>query len=472
MEYCPWGTLSSYIKKKRDLNELGGMHEPLVRHLLAQLSSALQALRDRNIIHRDLKPQNILLLPPDQHPQCNCHRLSQQLGCEHATSWPLIKLSDFGFARQLEQQDLADTLCGSPLYMAPEVLDHRRYNSKADLWSIGVLLYEMICGTLPFQARNAIELLHLIKSSTGITFPSPNSSRDIIHSFTSRRRTSTVTSHEGPISSPRSINMPRSDAYRESHGSKSYSPNLTRTSRSYNDSGKSFSSTVSSSMKELVVSLLRIDPVERISFEEFFLHPCVRFCSASSSVLESPIDETPSTTPSLIRSRSETLDSSLMLPASLEDHSTFDLEKEMGSLLKRGLCRRPSVGTSLVSTSPLLHHFLRIQHSHASQAPLVSEPHSPASHHSASVQYSNSSPVLRSFKSRSETPVDEVFKMDELETPTSTHSLHAELPFASNSKSFVQRLPVSNDQKEVKKEEEDDVDDGFVLVPYPTLGFY
>src|SRR5690606_19834846 len=74
--------------------------------------------------------------------------------CAGLPSLPMLKLADFGFARVLPSTSLADTLCGSPLYMAPEMLRFERYDAKADLWSVGTVLYEMITGRAPFRARN------------------------------------------------------------------------------------------------------------------------------------------------------------------------------------------------------------------------------------------------------------------------------------------------------------------------------
>lgn len=61
---------------------------------------------------------------------------------------PSLKIADFGFARALGPQLMAETLCGSPLYMAPEVLLSQRYDAKADLWSVGTIMYEMVCTVL------------------------------------------------------------------------------------------------------------------------------------------------------------------------------------------------------------------------------------------------------------------------------------------------------------------------------------
>ena len=83
----------------------------------------------------------------------------------------MLKVADFGFARFLPQAMMAETLCGSPLYMAPEILSYQKYDSKADLWSVGAVLYEMTVGKPPFRAQNHIELLKKIDNSKGVKFP-------------------------------------------------------------------------------------------------------------------------------------------------------------------------------------------------------------------------------------------------------------------------------------------------------------
>ena len=120
---------------------------------MLQLRDALQYLRTKNIVHRDLKPQNILLTSP-------LH----------------IKITDFGLARYInletetelhtspEYEDLFSTYCGSPIYMSPEILNHQQYNSKSDLWSLGVILYELITGVPPFIANNLKHLVHRVNT--------------------------------------------------------------------------------------------------------------------------------------------------------------------------------------------------------------------------------------------------------------------------------------------------------------------
>lgn len=78
------------------------------------------------LAQRDLKPQNLLL--------------------STTKTGALLKIADFGFARSLQPQGLAETLCGSPLYMAPEILQFHKYNAKADLWSVGTILFELVVG--------------------------------------------------------------------------------------------------------------------------------------------------------------------------------------------------------------------------------------------------------------------------------------------------------------------------------------
>ena len=65
-----------------------------------------------------------------------------------------MKIADFGFARYMHPTGMAETLCGSPLYMAPEILSYQKYDAKADLWSVGTILYELLVGRPPFTGRD------------------------------------------------------------------------------------------------------------------------------------------------------------------------------------------------------------------------------------------------------------------------------------------------------------------------------
>jgi serine/threonine-protein kinase ULK2 len=184
MEFCSLGDLSYFIKKRDKLAahpatadmirkypnpDGGGLNEVVVRHFLKQLASALEFLRARNYIHRDVKPQNLLLNPSPQYLAkvqselpfaANDSSLVPMVGVE---SLPMLKIADFGFARSLPSTSLAETLCGSPLYMAPEILRYEKYDAKADLWSVGTVLYEMMVGRPPFRAANHVDLLRRIE---------------------------------------------------------------------------------------------------------------------------------------------------------------------------------------------------------------------------------------------------------------------------------------------------------------------
>lgn len=96
-------------------------------------------MNKKGIVHRDLKPQNILL--------CKSQNSIQQPTDPHQL---IVKLADFGFARFLNEGVMAGTLCGSPMYMAPEVIMSLQYCAKADLWSVGTIIYQCLMGKAPF----------------------------------------------------------------------------------------------------------------------------------------------------------------------------------------------------------------------------------------------------------------------------------------------------------------------------------
>ncbi|KAF2759250.1 kinase-like protein [Pseudovirgaria hyperparasitica] len=194
MEFCELGDLSNFIRKRHHHIEhpatkdmvtkypcppAGGLHEVVAHHFSKQIASALEFLHAKNFIHRDLKPQNLLLNPspryyhqykPTEMPYMPTkNSLVPATGVE---SLPMLKVADFGFARFLPQTSLAETLCGSPLYMAPEILRYEKYDAKADLWSVGTVMYEMMVGKPPFKANNHVELLKKIeRQEDRIRFP-------------------------------------------------------------------------------------------------------------------------------------------------------------------------------------------------------------------------------------------------------------------------------------------------------------
>ncbi|KAH8957799.1 hypothetical protein BDL97_07G109800 [Sphagnum fallax] len=119
--------------------------------IFISVGAGLQVLRNNNLIHRDLKPQNLLLSTNDSNA--------------------MLKIADFGFARLLQPQGMAETLCGSPLYMAPEILQSKKYDAKADLWSVGAILYQLVTGRPPFSGNNHVQLLQNIIKTNEVRFP-------------------------------------------------------------------------------------------------------------------------------------------------------------------------------------------------------------------------------------------------------------------------------------------------------------
>ncbi|TYH42435.1 hypothetical protein ES332_D11G063400v1 [Gossypium tomentosum] len=144
LEFCAGGNLASYIRR------YGRVQEQLARRFMQQLGAGLEVLQSHHIIHRDLKPENILLLGSKDDL--------------------VLKIADFGLSRSLDPGNYAQTVCGSPLYMAPEVLQFQSYDEKVDMWSLGAILFELLNGLPPFHGRTSVQLLQNIKSSTCLPF--------------------------------------------------------------------------------------------------------------------------------------------------------------------------------------------------------------------------------------------------------------------------------------------------------------
>ena len=140
MEYCNGGDLADYLQVK------GTLSEETIAIFLRQIAAAMKALNAKGIVHRDLKPQNILL----------CHSGKSNPPAAEMK----LKIADFGFARFLQDGVMAATLCGSPMYMAPEVIMSLQYDAKADLWSIGTIVFQCLKGKAPFQAQTPQQLKH------------------------------------------------------------------------------------------------------------------------------------------------------------------------------------------------------------------------------------------------------------------------------------------------------------------------
>uniref|UniRef100_A0A3Q1KAA0 non-specific serine/threonine protein kinase n=1 Tax=Anabas testudineus TaxID=64144 RepID=A0A3Q1KAA0_ANATE len=164
LKYCNGGDLADYLHSK------GTLSEDTIRVFLQQITGAMRVLQAKGIIHRDLKPQNILLsYPPGRksHSNNTC-----------------IKIADFGFARYLQNNMMAATLCGSPMYMAPEVIMSQNYDAKADLWSIGTIVFQCLTGKAPFQVKTPSSVVST-PTVTMTCFPSSASASSCSSSSTS-----------------------------------------------------------------------------------------------------------------------------------------------------------------------------------------------------------------------------------------------------------------------------------------------
>jgi serine/threonine-protein kinase ULK/ATG1 len=126
--------------------------QEIAQSIIRQLVSGLQYLHNNKILHRDLKLDNVLINFEKEEDK-NAFNL---LKCN-------VKIIDFGFARYLENNTLAQSVLGSPINMDPQILAKMRkidnnqsfgYDEKADIWSLGTICYEILIGSPPFYANN------------------------------------------------------------------------------------------------------------------------------------------------------------------------------------------------------------------------------------------------------------------------------------------------------------------------------
>ena len=132
-----------------------------VRRIMIQLNDAFAQMQKHKIVHRDLKVQNILIKYTTR-PEFD------------------VKLGDYGFSKELSD-DITATKLGTPITMAPEILMNRAYTSKADLWSIGVIIYHLLFKDLPFKGRNEVMILQNILHNNIPRNPTDQLLNDLIH---------------------------------------------------------------------------------------------------------------------------------------------------------------------------------------------------------------------------------------------------------------------------------------------------
>jgi len=141
MEFADGGDLDRQIKQ-RAANGSHYFQEHEVLFMFLQICLALNHIHAKRMLHRDIKGANIFL-----------------------TSTGVIKLGDFGFSHEYEEtvsNAVAGTFCGTPYYLAPELWENKKYSKKADVWSVGVLLYEMLALKRPYTAQNMRGLMEKV----------------------------------------------------------------------------------------------------------------------------------------------------------------------------------------------------------------------------------------------------------------------------------------------------------------------
>lgn len=139
MDYIEGGELFSLLRKSHRFPN------PVAKFYAAEVILAIEYLHAHNIIYRDLKPENILL---DKYGH--------------------IKITDFGFAKEVD--NVTSTLCGTPDYLAPEIIQSKPYNKSVDWWSLGILIYEMLAGFTPFYDTTPMKTYEKILNGT-VNYP-------------------------------------------------------------------------------------------------------------------------------------------------------------------------------------------------------------------------------------------------------------------------------------------------------------
>ena len=132
--------------------EKGNYTEKDAANTLMTLCDALEHLHAKGVVHRDLKPENILLASKGDNAP--------------------IKVADFGLARVMKKGDVMKTACGTPGYVAPEILMGHGYGKEVDLWALGVITYILLCGFPPFYDDSQSELFNTIRKGK-YHYPSP-----------------------------------------------------------------------------------------------------------------------------------------------------------------------------------------------------------------------------------------------------------------------------------------------------------
>ena len=157
LEYCDGGDLDKMISQRRQIGPYFTERE--IWYIFHQICSGVQHLHEHGIIHRDLKALNILVSKDQRH----------------------FKVSDLGVSRQVsEQTKMLNTFYGTPLYLSPEIIENKAYNEKTDIWSLGVLLYELCALVPPFRANSLMALAKVVMAGNYEPLDAQRYSRNMI----------------------------------------------------------------------------------------------------------------------------------------------------------------------------------------------------------------------------------------------------------------------------------------------------
>ena len=172
LEYCNGGNLMEY-KKYYEYHYKKQMNELYIQKILKQIINGLEYMHHKKIVHRDIKLDNIVI---------NFSKFPKKLKDKNEIISPIkleqtsldddfqIKIADLGYAKDLSIDLTASTFCGTPITMAPETMENQfnenKYNTKADLWSLGAITYELLIGHPPFYENNIKGLMNKIKDGT------------------------------------------------------------------------------------------------------------------------------------------------------------------------------------------------------------------------------------------------------------------------------------------------------------------
>ena len=151
--------------------------EDKVRFYAASIGLALDYLHSKGIIYRDIKPENILI-GEDGY----------------------LKLIDFGMAKIVKDNEKATSFCGTPEYLAPEIITGEGHNKSADWWSYGILIFEMLCGIPPFYCENTEKMYELITNAE-LKFPKriqlSDNSKDLLRKLLVKKQNNRLGAQNG-----------------------------------------------------------------------------------------------------------------------------------------------------------------------------------------------------------------------------------------------------------------------------------